>query len=277
MKVPGIGAIVGRTLGHLNPHVPPYIYIGRDVDTSDEEKLFISEYIGPGFYGVNHAPFMIPEPAKGMATLNAYAGISMDQLDRRQKLMESLAGLGQQDLLRSQKGGDYMKVMAEARTMMDSPVKRAFDFAKDEKPATVAAYQPEIGDEQLLDKSYYYGNRFGNGLLLARRLVESGARFIQVEYQYGPFKGFDMHESGQRRMVEMKKQIDRPIAQLIRDLDERGLLQRTLVVVATEFGRTIASICSTCSRGAAARRAAKSAPPSVVIVGGTRAAGGAGA
>jgi hypothetical protein len=241
VKVPGIGAIVGRTLGHLNPHVPPYIYIGRDVDTSDEEKLFISEYIGPGFYGVNYAPFMIPEPVKGMATLNAYAGISMDRLDRRQKLMESLAGLGQQDLLRSQKGGDYMKVMAEARAMMDSPVKRAFEFAKDEKPATVAAYQPEIGDEQLLDKSYYYGDRFGNGLLLARRLVESGARFIQVEYQYGPFKGFDMHESGQQRMAEMKKQIDRPIAQLIRDLDERGLLERTLVVIATEFGRTIAS------------------------------------
>jgi hypothetical protein len=125
--------------------------------------------------------------------------------------------------------------------MMDSPVKRAFDFAKDEKPAAVAAYQPEIGGEQLLDKSYYYGDRFGNGLLLARRLIESGARFIQVEYQYGPFKGFDMHESGQQRMVEMKRQIDRPIAQLIRDLDERGLLERTLVVIATEFGRTIAS------------------------------------
>src|SRR5215472_6496550 len=106
VKVPSIGAIVGRTLGHRNPRVPAYIYIGRDVDTSDEEKLFISEYIGPGFYAVNYAPFMIPEPAKGMATLNAYAGISMDRLDRRQKLMESLAGLGQQDLLRSQKGGD---------------------------------------------------------------------------------------------------------------------------------------------------------------------------
>ena len=91
------------------------------------------------------------------------------------------------------------------------------------------------------DKSYYFGNRFGHGLLLARRLVEAGARFVQVEYQYGPFKGFDMHENGHSRMVEMKQQIDRPIAQLIRDLDERGLLDRTLVVVATEFGRTIAN------------------------------------
>lgn len=241
VKAPSIGAIIGRTMGRRNPHVPSYIYIGRDVDTSDEEKLFISEYIGPGFYGVNYAPFMIPEPANGMATLNAAAGMPMDRLDRRQKLLESLAGAGQAELLRSRKGSDYMHVLADARAMMDSPVKRAFDYRAQEKPETLEAYQPEIGSADLLDKTYYYGNRFGHGLLLARRLVEAGARFIQVEYQYGPFKGFDMHENGQQRMVEMKKQIDRPIAQLIKDLDQRGLLDRTLVVIATEFGRTIAS------------------------------------
>ena len=74
-----------------------------------------------------------------------------------------------------------------------------------------------------------------------RRLVESGARFVQVEYQYEPFGGFDMHADGQSRMKAMKAQVDRPIAQLIRDLDQRGLLERTLVVVMTEFGRTIAN------------------------------------
>jgi hypothetical protein len=134
-----------------------------------------------------------------------------------------------------------MNVMESARAMMDSPVKRAFDYAQDESPATLAAYEPRIEAGQLLDGSYYYGKRFGHGLLLARRLVEAGARFVQVEYQYGPFKGFDMHEDGQQRMVEMKKQIDSPIAQLVRDLADRGLLARTLVVVATEFGRTIAN------------------------------------
>ena len=70
--------------------------------------------------------------------------------------------------------------------MMDSPVKRAFDYAKDEKPGTVAAYEPQITAEEQLDKGYYHGRRFGHGLLLARRLVESGARFIQVEYQSLP-------------------------------------------------------------------------------------------
>jgi hypothetical protein len=131
--------------------------------------------------------------------------------------------------------------MEQARAMMDSPVKRAFEYAKEEKPAMLEAYEPKITADELLDKKYYFGRRFGHGLLLARRLVERGARFVQVEYQYGPFKGFDTHEDGATRLVELKKQIDGPIAQLVRDLDDCGLLSRTLVVVATEFGRTIAN------------------------------------
>ncbi len=241
VKTPSLGAAVARTMGRRDPQVPAYIYIGRDIDTSDEEKLFISEYTGPGFYGVNYAPFMIPDPAKGLATLNAVSGMKMDRLDRRQEYLRAITGLSEKELQTANKADDYMKVMADARAMMDSPVKRAFDYRQDEKPETLAAYEPEIGENQVVDKSYYHGNRFGQGLLLARRLVEAGARFIQVEYEYGPFKGFDMHESGQSRMVEMKKQVDRPIAQLIRELDERGLLDRTLVVISTEFGRTIAS------------------------------------
>ncbi len=241
VKAPSIGSVVARSLGRREKTVPPYIYIGRDIDTSDEEKLFISEYLGPGFYGVNYAPFMIPDPTKGLETLNAVGGMKMDRLDRRQELLKKITGLSAKELQDSAKAQDYLQVMDEARAMMDSPVKRAFDFAKDEKPEVLAAYQPKIAAEQQLDPAYYNGSRFGNGLLLARRLVERGARFVQVEYQYGPFKGFDMHENGQKRMVEMKKQIDGPIAQLIKDLNERGLLERTLVCIMTEFGRTIAS------------------------------------
>ncbi len=241
VKAPSIGAAVARTLGRRNPQVPPYIYIGRDIDTSDEEKLFISEYLGPGFYGVNYAPFMIPEPSKGLSTLNAVAGMNMDRLDRRQDYLKAITGLSQKQLQASGKVQDYLQVMGQARAMMDSPVKKAFDFLHDEKPEIIKAYEPKITAEEELDSSYYYGNRFGHGCLLARRLVEAGARYVQVEYQYGPFKGFDMHENGRRRMTEMKKQVDGPIAQLIRDLHERGMLERTLVCITTEFGRTIAS------------------------------------
>lgn len=241
VKAPGIGAVVARSLGRRHPEIPPYIYVGRDIDTSDEEKLFISEYIGPGFYGVNYAPFMIPEPARGLSTLHAAAGMKMDRLDRRQSYLRAISGAEDPELIRAAKAEDYMNVMAQARAMMDSPIRKAFDYAREEKPEVLAAYRPKISAAQELDPSYYYGNRFGEGCLLARRLVESGARYVQVEYQYGPFKGFDMHENGRQRMIEMKKQIDGPIAQLVRDLDERGLLKRTLVCIASEFGRTIAS------------------------------------
>lgn len=241
VKAPSIGAIVGRTLGRRHEQIPPYIYIGRDLDTSDEEKMFIAEYLGPGFYGINHAPFMIPDATQGLATLSAATGMDIPRLDRRQALFRNLNRLADQSLRDSRRAQEYAKVMDDAREMMDSPVKRAFDYVKDEKPETVAAYEPRVSASEVMDKSYYYGRRFGHGLLLARRLVEAGARFIQVEYQYGPFKGFDMHENGSTRMAEMKKQIDAPISQLIRDLDQRGLLNRTQVVIATEFGRTLAA------------------------------------
>jgi len=176
--------------------VPPYIYIGRDVDTSDTEKQFISEYIGPGFYGVRHAPFMVPDPGEGMATLSAAAGMTPARIDRRLKYLKDSSSLAAKELQASDKAADYLRIMEQARAMMESPIKRAFAYAKEEKPATLAAYEPKITAEVLLDKKYFYGRRFGQGLLLARRLVESGARFVQVEYQYGPFKGFDTHDDG---------------------------------------------------------------------------------
>lgn len=227
VAAPSMGAVVSRTLGRRDANVPAYIDIGRDINTSNEEMLFINEFTGPGFYGVKHAPFMIPSPAQGLPTLNAVAGMDLTRLDRRQHYLEAVTGLSSEALKTAHPAKDYMKVMEDARAMMDSPVKRAFAFMQDEKPETIKAYD--------------VGHRFGFGCLLARRLVEKGARFVQVEYQYEAFGGFDMHADGQSRMVAMKKQIDRPIAQLVRDLDERGMLDRTLIVVMTEFGRTIAN------------------------------------
>jgi hypothetical protein len=227
VKAPSIGSVVARSLGRKNPNVPAYIDIGRDINSADQEFLFINEYSGPGFYGPKYAPFMIPEPAQGMSTLNAVAGMKLDRLDRRQAYLQAITAMSPAELREANKVADYMKVMEDARAMMDSPVKKAFEFAKDEKPETL--------------KTYDVGHRFGHGCLLARRLIEQGARFVEVEYQYAAFRGFDMHESGKPRMEEMKKHIDRPIGTLLKELKERGLLEKTLVVIATEFGRTIAN------------------------------------
>ena len=79
--------------------------------------------------------------------------------------------------------------------------------------------------------------RFGLGCLLARRLAEVGARYIEVTTEYIPFLNWDTHENGHARAAAMKKQIDAPVAQLVLDLEARGLLNRTLIVLASEFSR----------------------------------------
>jgi hypothetical protein len=83
----------------------------------------------------------------------------------------------------------------------------------------------------------YNTGRFGQGCLLARRLVESGARYVEVTTEYIPFVHWDTHERGHETVDRLHKEIDRPIAQLILDLEARGLLDRTLVVLASEFSR----------------------------------------
>ena len=167
------------------------------------------------------------------------AGMSRQRLDRRLDYLRKVSQLAGLD--ESPAAAEYLKAVDDARHMMDSPVKEAFGYLEDEKPETLLAYGSGIKRDGLVDKSYFFGDRFSHGLLLARRLVERGARYVQVEMPYDAFKGFDMHDFGGRRMVEMKRQIDGPVAQLIRDLEQRGLLDSTLVCIESEFGRTIQS------------------------------------
>ncbi len=243
LKPPSIGSVVARSLGPRDPSVPPYIYIGADANPgSNVDKQKAAEFTGPGFYGNAYAPFRVTDPSQGLETLSALAGVGEKRLDRRLRyLAEVTRAAGQDASAASSVPQQYLKAVGDARRMMDSPVKKAFAYATEESAKTIKAYEPRVPSSALRDRSYDYYARFGHGLLLARRLVEHGARFVQVELQYGPFKGFDMHEDGAARMIEMKKQIDGPIAQLIRDLKQRGLLERTLVVIESEFGRTIAA------------------------------------
>jgi hypothetical protein len=67
--------------------------------------------------------------------------------------------------------------------------------------------------------------------------VEAGARYVEVTSEYVPFRWWDSHQDGHTRALGMKKVIDAPIAQLVLDLEERGLLNRTLIILASEFGR----------------------------------------
>jgi len=123
-------------------------------------------------------------------------------------------------------GSDYQqeslaRSMEQAYQLLNSPDAKAFDLSLEPK----AVYDA------------YDTGKFGLGCLLARRLTEAGARFVSVTSEYIPFEGWDTHENGHSRLVGMKQLIDRPIAQLVLDLEERGLLDRTLIVVASEFSR----------------------------------------
>ena len=125
-----------------------------------------------------------------------------------------------------EKGSDYqqaslLRSMEQAYRLLHSPEAAAFDLSQEKK------------------ESYdvYNTGRFGLGCLLAKRLVEAGARFISVTTEYEPFIGWDTHENGHTRLVDMKAMIDRPVAQLIRDLDQSGRLDQTLIILASEFSR----------------------------------------
>ncbi len=165
---------------------------------------------------------MIPDPSQGLESVRPPIGMDAKRFERRNQLYNEL--ISQSPV--GEFGSDYQKEslkrsMEQAYMLLNSPESKAFDLSTEPK------------------ESYdiYNTGRFGLGCLLARRLTEQGARFISVTTEYEPFKGFDTHENGHTRMADMKKMIDGPVAQLIKDLDKTGHLDRTLIVLASEFSR----------------------------------------
>ena len=132
-------------------------------------------------------------------------------------------------------GSDYqreslLRSLDNAHRLLSSPAATAFDLSLEPKES-LAKYTGGITDlgkvsgaTQTRDGSYEQSviGRFGLGCLLARRLAEVGARYIEVTTEYIPFLNWDTHENGHARLVAMKKQIDGPVAQLVLDLEARG-------------------------------------------------------
>ena len=221
VAVPHLGAFISRTLGPKNPDVPAFIDIGQNLEIgaeSDSLKAFHSA----GFLGTEYGPFFIPDPRDAVASTRPPAHISALRFRKRheryRQLVESSPIL--------QQGSDYqqeslLRSVENAHRLLNSPAAKAFDLS--------------LEPNKIYDT--YNTSRFGLGCLLARRLTEAGARFIEVTTEYIPFRYWDTHENGHTRALTMKQTIDGPVSQLILDLEERGLLDRTLVVLASEFGR----------------------------------------
>jgi hypothetical protein len=220
VAAPHLGAVIARTLGPRNDAVPPFINIGQRFDLGEGEEL--KAFTTAGFLGSEYGPFNIPYPEQGLESVRPPRGMSPSRFESRQQFMKRLVA----DSPINRYGSDHKKESLirsadNAYRLLSSPAVKAFDLSLEPKES--------------YDK--YNTGRFGLGCLLARRLTEVGARFIEVTTEYVPFLGWDTHDNGHTRLVELKRQIDAPIAQLVLDLEQRGMLDRTLIVLASEFSR----------------------------------------
>jgi uncharacterized protein (DUF1501 family) len=221
IAVPHIGSVIAKTLGPKNPTVPPFIAIGQNMEIGGETAS-IKAFHTAGFLGTEYAPFLITDPQDAASAVRPPADLGSARFQSRRRLYKQL--LAQQPVY--QYGGDFqresmIKAMDAADRLLTSPSAKAFDLSLEPRK----------------NFDVYNTSRFGQGCLLARRLVEAGARYVEVTTEYIPFRYWDCHQDGHERLAMMKQIIDAPVAQLILDLEERGLLNRTLVVLASEFGR----------------------------------------
>jgi hypothetical protein len=221
MVMPHIGAVISRTLGRKHPDMPAFITIGQTIEGAGEIGT-LKAFHTAGFLGSEHGPFLIVDPADAGSAVRPPSSLAGGRFDSRRQLFERLLAADPVH----QNGSDFqreslVRSLESADRLLRSPAARAFDLAL-EPEATARSYA---------------ASRFGQGCLLARRLIENGARYVEVTSEYIPFVYWDTHENGHERARSMKAIIDAPVAQLIRDLEQRGLLDRTLVVLASEFGR----------------------------------------
>ncbi|MCW5966304.1 MAG: DUF1501 domain-containing protein [Bryobacterales bacterium] len=221
VAVPHMGAWLAKLLGPRNPEMPPFLVIGQNMEIGAESDPLKSFHTA-GILGTDAGPFLISDPRDAIASVQAPANMTETRFAQRYERYRELAAAS--PILRegsSHQREGLLRSMENADRLLRSPSAKAFDLTMEPK------------------ESYdsYNTGRFGLGCLLARRLVEGGARFVEVTSEYIPFRHWDSHENGHERARDMKQVIDRPVARLIRDLDERGLLNRTLVVIASEFGR----------------------------------------
>ncbi|HEY1120042.1 MAG TPA: DUF1501 domain-containing protein [Haloferula sp.] len=221
VAAPHIGAWMARVLGPRNPVMPAFVNIGQRLEgigESEELKAFTTG----GFFGAEFGPFNLPYPDEAARSVRPPEGMDAGRFTNRYKLYRKLVDANpQRDFMSDYQQESMLRSLENAHRLLGSKEKEAFDLTRESKESLDA----------------YGSGRFGRGCLLARRLAEAGARFIEVTTEYVPFVYWDTHENGHETVVKLKKEIDQPIARLIRDLEERRMLDRTLVIIASEFSR----------------------------------------
>jgi len=216
-RVPTIGAWLNYGLGSLSDNLPQFINIGpRFFDKRD------GHYLGPAYDAVN----LKINPKNPLDYAAPHGGMNSDQQRRNLNFTNQLNHLaGEQypgDAALQARIKSY-----ELAFRMQTAVPEVLDF-KNESKETRALYgldQPET-------------KAFGQQLLAARRFSERGVRFIQIMHGDGAAGAWDNHSGLRKGHAKLSKQVDLPTSGLLKDLKQRGLLDDTIVVFATEFGRT---------------------------------------
>lgn len=221
VAAPHIGAWMAKVLGPKNPVMPAFINISQrleGVGESEELKAFTTG----GFFGSEFGPMNLPFPEQAAAAVRPPKGMTPERFQSRRALLKKLLDRSpHREYLSDHQQESMLRSLDNAHRLLSSTERDAFDI--------------QLEPKESYDR--YNTGRFGQGCLLARRLVENGARFVEVTTEYIPFFQWDTHKDGHSTAERLHKEIDQPIAQLIRDLEDRGLLDRTLVIIASEFSR----------------------------------------
>jgi hypothetical protein len=205
IKHPSLGSWVMKLGGRINQDIPGFV----SIDTP-------SDHSGGGFFGAKYAAAPIGSPQEGLQDSQRVGAVSKENFDRRLSLADKL----NQKFHGRYANADvraYQDLYQEAIRLMNSKDLKAF----------------HLDEESESTKKLYGPGRFAQGCLLARRLVEHGVRFVEVQ-----LGGWDTHYDNFTAVEGRCREFDQAYAALITDLEKRGKLQDTLVVVATEFGRT---------------------------------------
>src|SRR4051812_45072696 len=206
VKPPAFGSRVSAERGDPRAELPGFVAIGQGPGFAN---------IGAGMLGPAYEPFQVNNPLQPPA--NVRLPVDADRFQRRLALMPELEAAGFGGSGGAGRGRDHRTLYRRTARMGLSPPLKAFDL--EEEPSSL--------------RDAYGRNPFGQGCLLARRLVEIGVTFIEVRSP-----GWDTHQQNHDRVRTLAGQVDPGLGTLIADLKSRGMLEKTLVVWMGEFGRT---------------------------------------
>lgn len=204
---PSIGSIVAHQRGAADENVPAYVLMG-----------YPNVSRGPGFLGARYNYIYLLDTESGPSGFTPVDPVGPDRAAARRSLLNPLQAGADDSVLTA----EYAAAQRDALRLAGPGFMRHFRL--DEEPGALRES---------------YGGEFGQRCLLARRLVQAGVRFIEVSHNLNFINGagWDTHNAGQLKQHILIREMDAAISTLMRDLDSRGLLDRTLIAVGTEFGR----------------------------------------